>query len=142
MARVPQARSLAALRPDLAEEWHPVLNGDLTPYDVTCGLTRKVWWVCAAGHPYDAAVGHRAGNGSGCPFCSNKRALAGYNDLATTHPELAVEWAPDAERRPRAERRDRWGEQEAVVAVRGRPRVGGPVESQGRAAPGRLPVLL
>ena len=24
--------------------------------------------------------------------CSNKKLLAGYNDLATTHPEIAEEW--------------------------------------------------
>jgi hypothetical protein len=34
---------------------------------------------------------------SGCPYCSNKAVLIGYNDLATTHPELAAQaegWDP------------------------------------------------
>ena len=32
--------------------------------------------------------------GVGCPYCSNRRVLAGFNDLATTHPDLAAEWHP------------------------------------------------
>ena len=34
---------------------------------------------------------------SGCPYCANQRVLAGFNDLATTNPELAAEafgWDP------------------------------------------------
>ena len=28
----------------------------------------------------------------GCPYCSNKKVLPGFNDLATTNPELLDEW--------------------------------------------------
>ena len=34
---VNHTNSLAALRPDIASQWHPTLNGELTPHDVTCG---------------------------------------------------------------------------------------------------------
>ena len=27
-----------------------------------------------------------------CPFCSHKKLLSGYNDLATTYPQIAAEW--------------------------------------------------
>ncbi|MBQ8623595.1 MAG: zinc-ribbon domain-containing protein [Oscillospiraceae bacterium] len=33
--------------------------------------------------------------GRGCPYCSGKKILSGYNDLATTNPNLATEWHPD-----------------------------------------------
>ena len=33
--------------------------------------------------------------GGGCPYCSNYKALLGYNDLATTHPEIAAQWCPE-----------------------------------------------
>jgi hypothetical protein len=39
----------------------------------------------------------RTGQNSGCPFCAGKRVLAGFNDLATTHPQFAIEadgWDP------------------------------------------------
>lgn len=86
--------SLLEVRPDLAEEWHQERNAPLTPGEVTCGLDRKAWWICPRGHDYEAAIGHRTLNGSGCPYCANHRVLLGFNDLATTHPELAREWHP------------------------------------------------
>ena len=30
--------------------------------------------------------------GNRCPYCANQKVLAGYNDLATTNPELLEEW--------------------------------------------------
>ena len=29
-----------------------------------------------------------------CPVCSGRKVLASYNDLATTHPNVATEWHP------------------------------------------------
>lgn len=40
---------LATFCPELAKEWHPTKNGDLTPFDVTCKSGKKVWWFL----PYD-----------------------------------------------------------------------------------------
>ncbi|MCP5107426.1 MAG: zinc-ribbon domain-containing protein, partial [bacterium] len=39
------ATSLQEARPDLAEQWHPTKNGDLTPDKVSYGSKRKVWWL-------------------------------------------------------------------------------------------------
>ena len=39
-------QSLAEVNPQLASQWHPVNNGDLTPYDVFPKASRKVWWLC------------------------------------------------------------------------------------------------
>jgi hypothetical protein len=63
---------LATTHPDLAAEWHPTLNGELTPQDVSKGMRRYVWWVCGAGHdPWLAAIYHRAtGAVTKCPSCS------------------------------------------------------------------------
>lgn len=36
---------LATLRPELASQWEPSLNGTLRPEMVTCGSHRKVWWA-------------------------------------------------------------------------------------------------
>tara|TARA_B110000285_G_scaffold180449_1_gene203483 strand:+ start:85 stop:225 length:141 start_codon:yes stop_codon:yes gene_type:complete len=40
----PSGKSLAEVNPELAEEWHPTKNGELTPFDVTKGSNKKVWW--------------------------------------------------------------------------------------------------
>lgn len=77
----------------LSEEWHPVNNGDLRPEMVSQGSHRKVWWKCGKGHEWQAEIKSRA-SGIGCPICSNKQVLPGYNDLKTTNPALAEQWHP------------------------------------------------
>ena len=85
--------SLAKLNPNLAEEWHPTKNGSLLPDMVTASSSEKVWWLGKCGHEWEAVIGSR-NSGIGCPICANQKILAGYNDLATTNPELAAEWHP------------------------------------------------
>lgn len=82
---------LATTSPELASEWNYERNGDLTPNDVKLMSNRKVWWKGSCGHEWEAGIEHRA-NGNACPYCSGKRILVGFNDLATTNPDLAVEW--------------------------------------------------
>ncbi|MBO5368412.1 hypothetical protein J6A32_07280 [Methanocorpusculum sp.] len=84
---------LATTHPNLAKEWHPTKNGDLTPFDVTKGSNKRVWWICKNGHEWDSTVSNRV-RGHNCPVCIGQRVLAGFNDLTTTHPDLAKEWHP------------------------------------------------
>ena len=84
---------LATRYPDLAAEWHPTRNGDLSPADVLPGSHRLVWWQCEHGHEWRAQIKSRVA-GTGCPVCSNRALLRGENDLATNYPELARQWHP------------------------------------------------
>jgi hypothetical protein len=85
---------LASTNPELAEEWHPTKNGDKTPSQVKWGSGVKVWWICKKeNHEWKASIASR-NKGRGCPICSGNQVLAGFNDLATTNPELAEEWHP------------------------------------------------
>ena len=84
---------LATVNPILAKQWHPTKNGGLKPTDVTCGSDQKVWWICDKGHEWEARINNRQ-NGNNCPICIGKKVLVGFNDLATTVPELAKEWHP------------------------------------------------
>ena len=84
---------LATVRPDLAKQWHPNRNENLKPTDVTRATDKKVWWQCEKGHEWMARVANR-NSGGNCPICSGKTVLAGYNDLQTIHPYLALEWHP------------------------------------------------
>ncbi len=59
---------LATTHPYLAEQWHPVNNDNLTPYDVTAGSDKKVWWVCQDGHEWEARLYSRK-SGRGCKEC-------------------------------------------------------------------------
>ncbi|MCR4719142.1 MAG: hypothetical protein K5768_05880 [Firmicutes bacterium] len=85
---------LATVNPKLASEWHYEKNGDVKPTDVTAGSHKKVWWKCSKGHEWQTTISHRT-NGNGCPYCSGKRVLKGYNDLQTVNPVLAKEWDYD-----------------------------------------------
>ena len=81
---------LKTLNPMLAQEWDYVKNGDLKPEQIMAGSGRKVWWKCADGHSWQAAVYSRKNNG--CPICSGRQVLHGVNDLETMMPEIAAEW--------------------------------------------------
>jgi hypothetical protein len=85
---------LKTLRPDLALEWHPSKNGALKPENVKEFSAKRVWWICSKGHEWEAAISNRTSQNSGCPYCSNKKVLPGYNDFATVCPEAALEWHP------------------------------------------------
>ena len=49
---LPGENDLASRFPEVAAQWHPEKNGDLTPGDVTPYANRKVWWRCERGHDY------------------------------------------------------------------------------------------
>ena len=90
---IPGENDLSTVNPQLAAEWHPTKNNELTPDQVLPQSNKKVWWRCEKGHEWPAGI-HTRTNGSGCPYCANAKVLAGYNDLATTHPNLVDEWHP------------------------------------------------
>ncbi len=67
------------------------------PSEITSGSNRILNWKCSRGHHFEASANTRIQQNAGCPFCSNRRVLVGYNDLATTHPDLACQaygWDP------------------------------------------------
>ena len=84
---------LATTHPEIAVSWHPTKNGDIKPTDVTAGSNNKYWWICDKGHEWEADVTTRT-SGRNCPYCTNRLLLTGYNDLATTHPDIAASWHP------------------------------------------------
>jgi|GEM_PF-964757 len=88
--RVNNSNSLASLRPDIANQWHPTKNGDLSPDKVSCGSDIKAWWICNndSSHIWESTISNR-NTGRNCPYCSGKKVLKGFNDMWTTNPRLA-----------------------------------------------------
>ncbi|MBQ6848572.1 MAG: zinc-ribbon domain-containing protein [Clostridia bacterium] len=68
--------------PELAEEWHPTKNGELTPFAISQKNGRKVWWKCQLGHEWQATPRDRVTDHTGCPYCKSR--------LLTSFPEQAV----------------------------------------------------
>ena len=90
----PKGKSLAEVNPELAKQWHPTKNGDLTPYHVFSSSNKKVWWKCDKGddHEWLASL-NNISRGRGCPICSGKKAVES-NCLSTLYPKLAKQWHP------------------------------------------------
>lgn len=65
--RVNQTNSLAALRPDLANEWHKTLNLK-NPNEVPKGSHYLATWICNREHIYQSYVYSRV-QGKGCKTC-------------------------------------------------------------------------
>ena len=81
---------LASQYPELIKEWHPTMN-KLKPTEVTSHSNSQVFWLCEKGHHWKASPNDRV-SGRGCPYCTSRKVLRGYNDLASQLPEIASEW--------------------------------------------------
>ncbi len=84
---------LCTTHPAIVKEWNYLKNNNILPEQFMSGSHKKVWWICKKGHEWCAEIKSRA-SGVGCPYCTNKAVLKGYNDLTTTYPELITEWHP------------------------------------------------
>lgn len=88
----PGINDLATTNPELLEEWDYEHN-DLLPTQVFAGSNKKVYWKCKAyGHVWESSPNTRTSQKTRCPYCSNHKVLAGFNDLTTTNPDLIDEW--------------------------------------------------
>ena len=70
-------------------QWASELIGD-DPTTVMAGTHRKLRWRCPIGHEYVCTGSNRL-KGTGCGICLGTQLVPGTNDLATTHPHLAVQ---------------------------------------------------
>ena len=93
--KVVNSNCLATTHPHLTKEWHPKMNGQLRPSDVTYGSNKKVWWICLKGsdHIWEASISNRSRLNRGCPVCYGRKVVES-NCLSTTHPNLSKEWHP------------------------------------------------
>lgn len=77
----------------LMNQWNWTKYVHLDPNILTCGTSKKVWWICEKGHSFLASIAHRCSiNGTNCPYCSGLKVWVGFNDLFSVHPRIAAEW--------------------------------------------------
>ena len=91
---IPGENDLATLYPEIVAQWDGEKNGRLTAKEVSPYSNRKAWWRCREGHSWQAAIAARTKRKTGCPYCTGRKVLAGYNDLATAEPFVAMQWHP------------------------------------------------
>lgn len=76
--------------PKIAKEWDYEAN-KIKPTEITIHSGKSVHWKCLKGHKWTDTVSHRTA-GRGCPYCSGRRLLKGFNDFETEYPQLLAEW--------------------------------------------------
>ena len=90
----PGETDLATVRPDILAEWDYEKNVGISPSELLPSSHDSVWWKCGLGHAWKAVVFSRTRekNPTGCPYCTGRRVLPGFNDLAALKPKIAEEW--------------------------------------------------
>ena len=81
-----EKQPLSVTHPELAKEadgWDPALLSSVS--------RQRVVWKCSNNHTWTTAINYRVDKLSKCPYCVNQKVWVGFNDFATTHPELLVE---------------------------------------------------
>ena len=79
---------------------HPLIAREASGWDprtTTAGSGVKKNWKCTKGHRWTVKINSRTTFQTGCPTCSGRKILKGFNDLKTTFPSLAKEaygWNP------------------------------------------------
>ena len=90
---VVKSNCLSTLNPEVAKEWHPTKNKKLTPYDVSVGSSKKVWWKCDKGDDHEWITSIKDRRRHNCPICSGRKAVKS-NCLATVNTEITKQWHP------------------------------------------------
>ena len=92
---IPGETDLATLHPGIMEQWDHEKN-TLDPGELLPSSHDKVWWRCELGHSWQAVVFSRTkAKATGCPYCTGRLVMPGFNDLGTLKPKLAEEWYQD-----------------------------------------------
>ena len=90
--RITTAHSFILAYPELASEWSEDNADKPTEYLRTSPHTAL--WSCPTCHgEYETRICERSVGDDLCPYCSGKKLLLGFNDLASKDSLLASEWA-------------------------------------------------
>ena len=86
-----KSNSIMNKRPEIEHFWDYEQNGVLKPDQVSFSSLKIVKFICPQGHKWESKIRNFYVSPR-CPICSNRRIIAGVNDLATISPEIAREW--------------------------------------------------
>lgn len=88
-SKVLKGNALLKHKPELIGQWDFEKNDELglDIYNVSEYSSKEAWWVCENGHSYRLSIKLKS-KGIRCGYCTSRRLLVGFNDLATTNPSL------------------------------------------------------
>lgn len=92
---LPGFNDVLTLHPGKIEKvWSYKKNGEI-PDNLSPAGGNPFYVKCDKGHEWRTKM-NEVLRGRGCPYCSNKKVLIGYNDLSTTHPDIAARVSPES----------------------------------------------
>ena len=91
--------TLKVLYPEIAKQMTP--NNDKGPDDVLPTSGYLAEWTCpTCGGEYFASVKDMVNGNVECPYCNNRKPLAGFNTLKVLYPDIAKQMTPNNEKGP------------------------------------------
>ncbi len=80
--------SLFSRRPELRHAWSKQNDSSIDPESLSAGLAKEFFWDCLVGHTFSSSPA-KLSSGRGCQYCSGKKVLDGFNDLACLDADKA-----------------------------------------------------
>lgn len=92
---ITDSNNLRSMYPDLAKQWHPTKNGNLSDDEIVPGSNKRVWWLCSNGHTWRTAPVNRIKKDkiTGCPKCSRQTStldLRIFTELVALYPDTKL----------------------------------------------------
>ncbi len=69
---LPDGKKFISDIPELVAEWHPTLNGDLSPKTIKAATSKILWWRCDNGHEWQAKGSAMRTRANLCQNCKAK----------------------------------------------------------------------
>ena len=89
--------SLDVTKNELLPEWSP--NNERSMSDFFSSSAYRALWICpACNGEYTEKIYNREFGDDSCPYCHDRKVLAGFNSLDVTKKELIPEWSQNNER--------------------------------------------
>lgn len=91
--RIPGENDLFTVYPNLKEYWDYEKNNGIDTTTLALNTMKKYYWICENGHSDIRSISSLVSTGKYlCNYCNNNKIISGYNDVATTHPNVIKEW--------------------------------------------------
>ena len=82
---------LQSMYPSILAGWDHERN-EKSSDQYTAYSNEEVWWRCPLGHSYRARIDNHTLKNDGCPYCTNRELLIGFNDLQSLFPNIISQW--------------------------------------------------
>ena len=86
---IPGLNDFATIKPELLKYWDYEKN-IIKPNEVAPSCKEIIYWKCDNGHSYQTSLNKISKEG--CPYCSNRKILKGFNDFASCYSEYLKYW--------------------------------------------------